>query len=44
MSQENVETLRRLLDAFTARDLDRFAGLTLPRVVDGISRESPSRR
>ena len=28
MSQENVEIVRRLLDAFNARDLDRFAGLT----------------
>jgi ketosteroid isomerase-like protein len=28
MSQENVEVVRRLLDAFNARDLDRFARLT----------------
>ena len=28
MSQENVAVVRRLLEAFNARDLDRFAALT----------------
>jgi ketosteroid isomerase-like protein len=30
MSRENVETVERLLDAFNAKDLDRFAELTTP--------------
>jgi ketosteroid isomerase-like protein len=30
MSQENVEVVRRLLDAFNARDLDRFSDQTTP--------------
>jgi ketosteroid isomerase-like protein len=30
MSQENVELVKRLLDAFNAKDLDRFTGLTTP--------------
>src|SRR6476660_8514184 len=30
MSQENVETVERLLEAFNAKGLDRFAELTTP--------------
>src|SRR3954470_11464508 len=30
MSQENVEIVKRLLDAFNARDLDRFSDQTTP--------------
>ena len=28
MSQENVEIVKRLIDAFNARDVERFAGIT----------------
>jgi ketosteroid isomerase-like protein len=30
MSQENVEVVERLIDAFNRRDLDRFADMTTP--------------
>src|SRR6478609_161030 len=30
MSEENVETVRRLLEAFNARDIDRFSEQTTP--------------
>jgi hypothetical protein len=30
MSQENVETVKRLIDAFNKRDVDAFAEITTP--------------